>query len=456
MPSEPNRLDFTVRRLGPPRHESPLRLSTVDGDYVANFVDDEHRILYHNRAASVRGYFERGEDPPSFEVAGPRRILFFEPAKTKAAIVTCGGLCPGLNDVIRGLVLSLYYDYGARDILGIRYGYGGMVPGTPHPPVMLTPELSADIHTRGGTFLGASRGPQDVGEMVDFLQDRGVNLLFAIGGDGTQRGALALAGEIEKRGLSIAVVGVPKTIDNDISYVERSFGFDTACDCASGILLNAHAEAEGAENGIVIVKLMGRHSGFLAATASVSSGEVNFTLIPEVPFHMEPPNGFLAHLEKRVERRRHALVVVAEGAGQDLMRDEAERLGADPSGNPRLADIGTFLAERVKEHFKERSIGVNVKYIDPSYIVRSLPAISSDRMYCLRLAQNAVHAAMSGRTGMVVGYWNSAFTHVPIEMAVSKRKVVDPEGPLWLAVQVSNGQTRAMLNRPAGAESSSQ
>ena len=423
-----------------------MQLSTRGGDYVANFVEDTERILFDHSLSAVHRAGEAKEELHSFEAAGPRSRIFFNPEDITAAIVTCGGLCPGLNDVVRGLVLSLHYHYGVKNIIGIRYGYQGLVERSMLRPIPLNPRNVEDLQSRGGTFLGTSRGPQDPSEMVDFMVKNGINLLFTIGGDGTQRGAMAIVEEIAKRRLEIAVVGIPKTIDNDIFFVERSFGFDTAYSIATQILDSAHAEAEGAWNGITIVKLMGRQSGFLAATASVASGAVNFTLIPEVPFHLDPPHGFLSALESRILKRHHALVVVAEGAGQEMMANEVKRLGTDASGNPKLADVGTFLTSRVKEHFSSREISANVKYIDPSYIVRSLAAIPSDRMYCLQLAHNAVHAAMTGRTGMMVGYWNSAFTHVPIRAAVSQRKVVDPDGMLWLTVLQTNGQPKRMLN----------
>ncbi len=438
--------DFTICRLGPPRYASPMQLSHIMGDLIANFVADEERILYDESLSSIRKYLERGIDPPAFEAAGPRDRIYFKPEDVTAAIVTCGGLCPGLNDVIQGIVQSLYFHYGVRRILGIRYGFKGLVENSGLEPIPLDPAAVNQIHTRGGTMLGSSRGPQPVEAMVDFMVRRGINLLFTIGGDGTQRGAMALVEEIQKRKLEIAVIGVPKTIDNDVLFVEKSFGFETAYSVATTVLLSAHAEAVGACNGIAIVKLMGRESGLLTATAAVASGEVNFTLVPEVPFDLDPPNGFLAALERRILKRHHALVVVAEGAGQDLITKGSAERERDASGNPKLADIGGFLQERVKTYFKDRGIEAVVRYIDPSYMVRSLQAIPSDRMYCLRMAHAAVHAAMSGRTGMLVGSWKSQLTHVPIEAVVTGRKSLDPESDLWLSVLESTGQPNRMVN----------
>jgi len=423
-----------------------MQLSHIMGDLIANFVADEERILYDESLSSIRKYLERGIDPPAFEAAGPRDRIYFKPEDVTAAIVTCGGLCPGLNDVIQGIVQSLYFHYGVRRILGIRYGFKGLVENSGLEPIPLDPAAVNQIHTRGGTMLGSSRGPQPVEAMVDFMVRRGINLLFTIGGDGTQRGAMALVEEIQKRKLEIAVIGVPKTIDNDVLFVEKSFGFETAYSVATTVLLSAHAEAVGACNGIAIVKLMGRESGLLTATAAVASGEVNFTLVPEVPFDLDPPNGFLAALERRILKRHHALVVVAEGAGQDLITKGSAERERDASGNPKLADIGGFLQERVKTYFKDRGIEAVVRYIDPSYMVRSLQAFPSDRMYCLRMAHAAVHAAMSGRTGMLVGSWKSQLTHVPIEAVVTGRKSLDPESDLWLSVLESTGQPNRMVN----------
>ncbi|MGC9329103.1 MAG: ATP-dependent 6-phosphofructokinase, partial [Candidatus Hinthialibacter sp.] len=350
-------------------------------------------------------------------------------------------------DVIQGIVQSLFFHYGVKRILGIQYGYRGMVESSHLEPILLTPKMVAEIHTRGGTMLGTSRGPQSIEEMLQFLVDREIQILFTIGGDGTQQGALALCKEIQKRGLNISVVAVPKTIDNDVRYVDKSFGFETAYSVAARVLLSAHAEALGAYNGVTIVKLMGRHSGMLSAHATVACGDANFCLIPEVPFDLDPPHGFLTALEKRLLQRHHAVVVVAEGAGQELMHRDYSYPQTDASGNMILGDIGVFLYDETKAYFKQRDLHAEVRYIDPSYYVRSLPAIPSDRMYCLRLAHDAVHAAMSGRTGMVVGYWNSSYIHIPIEEAVSKRKQLDPESDLWLSVLESTGQPNRMINR---------
>ncbi|HYQ80703.1 MAG TPA: ATP-dependent 6-phosphofructokinase [Anaeromyxobacteraceae bacterium] len=419
-------LDFTIPRLGECRVASPLS--------GVRFTGDGERVLYHARLEEMRPWLERGDDPPAMEVAGPRERIFFDPARLACGIVTCGGLCPGLNDVIRSIVLSLHHHYGVGRIYGFRYGYEGLVPRHGHEPALLTPEAVNRIHHMGGSVLGSSRGPQDPAEMVRTLEELGVGVLFAIGGDGTLRGAQKIGEEAARRKLPIAVVGIPKTIDNDVPFVQKTFGFETAVAEARRASYAANTEAEAARNGVGLVKLMGRDSGFIAAYTVLVDANVNFCLVPEIPFSLER---FLAELERRLDRRGHAVVVVAEGAGQDLVQGPG---GRDASGNVRYGDIGTFLRDAIKEHFRQAGKELNLKYIDPSYTIRSVPAGAHDSAFCLLLGQAAVHAGMSGRTGMVVSFWNHQFTHVPVSMAVSHRRKIDPGGPLWSSVLASTGQ----------------
>jgi 6-phosphofructokinase 1 len=439
-------LDFTVECLGPAEYDSPLKELFDTTTVPIGFVSDSERIVYDPRIESIRVCMAEGAEPSSMEVAGPRRRLFFNPSGFRAAIMTAGGLCPGLNDVIRALFMELFYRYRVKEVLGIRYGYMGLAPRVGPPPVVLTPEMVANIHRNGGSILGTSRGPQDPAEMVDFLERERINALFTIGGDGTQRGALALATEIERRGLKISVIGIPKTIDNDISFVERSFGFQTAVSIARDVLASAHEEARGAYNGVAVVKLMGRYSGFIAAMAAVASGDANYVLIPEIPFDLDGEKGLLCELERRLEDRRHALIVVAEGAGQDLFTAEKAPRTFDASGNLKFNDIGTYLRDCIAAHFSSGWHAANVKYIDPSYIIRSAPASADDSILCSRLGQNAVHAALSGRTKMIVGLWNNTFTHVPITAVISRKKQLDPSSPEWLSVLESTGQPASMRN----------
>jgi 6-phosphofructokinase 1 len=426
-----NDMDLTISRLGQCRIPSPMS--------GVQFVSDDKHVLYHADCSVITDFLDKDEQPPCFEMAGPRERIYFDPSKLKCGIVTCGGICPGLNDVIRAIVLSLFHHYGARTVFGFRYGFEGLSYKYGHTPLELTPELVQDIHQQGGTILGSSRGPQNVSEMVDTLERMNVGILFAIGGDGTLRGAQALSEEIKQRNLKIGVIGIPKTIDNDISFVQRSFGFVTAVSEATTAIYAAHTEAEGARNGIGLVKLMGRHAGFIAAHATLANSDVNFCLVPEVPFTQE---GFLKALEARLETRHHAVVVVAEGTGQDLMDTSGEK---DASGNIRLGDIGLFLKDQINGYFKKRGRDISLKYIDPSYIIRSMPASPPDSAFCLVLAHNAVHAGMAGRTNMVVAYWRDEFTYVPISATVSVRKQIDPKDRLWTGVLSSTGQPREMV-----------
>ena len=436
--------DFLVTSLGKGSVISPLKVSPREDSPIYKFVDENDRVIYDVTIAHFNRCRETGETPVSFEKAGPKEYIFFEPAKTKVAIVTCGGLCPGVNNVIRALVNQLVYRYGITRILGIKYGFEGLIPKFNHPVVELTAPMVSDIHLSGGTFLGTSRGNQDVEQMVDTLEILNINLLFCIGGDGTLRGAHAIHEEILKRKLRIAVAGIPKTIDNDIDLIQKSFGFETAFSIANDIIRNAHNEAHGANNGIALVKLMGRDSGFIAASAALAIQEVNFVLIPEISFDLYGPRGFLKILRKRLEERHHAVIVVAEGAGQEFFdTNNAER---DASGNIKHKDIGVYLKEKIREEFTSKGFAHSIKYIDPSYIIRSASANANDSKFCNLLAQNAVHAALAGKTDFVVGYWNYEFTLIPISMAVAKRKKIDIEDELWWNVLEATGQPISMKN----------
>lgn len=418
--------DFRIPRLGECTISSPL--------HGVRFTGDGEHVLFHSDLGAIRGYLDAGMEPPAFEMAGPRETIFFDPAQLACGIVTCGGLCPGLNNVIRAIVLSLHHHYGVRTIYGFPYGYEGLAPEYGHQPLMLTPEVVNGINETGSTILGSSRGNQDVAVMVDTLARLRIGILFCIGGDGTQRGALAISEEAARRGLRLSVIGIPKTIDNDISYVQKTFGFETAVSEAKKATSAAHGEAVGARNGIGLVKLMGRDSGFIAAYSVLVDNQVNFCLIPESRFTL---NALLAALEKRLKQRGHAVIVVAEGAGQELLAGTGEQ---DASGNIKYGDIGIYLRDSIKQHFKGIGMEINLKYIDPSYMIRSLPANPHDSALCLLMGHSAVHAGMAGRTGMIVGFWNHQYTHVPISLAVGRRKKIDPGGWVWSSVLAATGQ----------------
>jgi 6-phosphofructokinase 1 len=346
-------------------------------------------------------------------------------------------LCPGLNDVIRSLFFELRYAYGVQQVFGFRWGYKGLHPDGA-APVQLTHQMVDRIHLQGGTILGTSRGPVDKPRAVDNLIRRGINILFAIGGDGTQRGARELFLEAQQRSYPLSVVGIPKTIDSDIPFVTRSFGFLTAVQEAAVVLERAHTEVRSVQNGIAVVKLMGRHAGFLTAAATVASQDVNFALIPEVPFKLEGDGGFLNVLEQRIVSRGHAVIAIAEGAGQELLGDKGD--ARDASGNVRLKDIGQFLVHKIDQWFRARSIPFVMRYFDPNYMVRSSSANSEDSVLCDQFARHAVHAAMAGKTGLVIGYLHDQYIHVPIELLTTQQKRLDPNGTAWSAVLSATGQ----------------
>lgn len=434
--------NFTISNLGSPTKTSPIHLSKVIGDNIFNFVEDSDRILANVKMENLSSSLQNSTVPDSYERAGPRENVFFKGENTTAAIVTCGGLCPGINNVIRSLVMALHYFYGVKRVIGIPYGYEGLNPEVGHDFIELTPDKVKNIHEFGGTILGSSRGGQDVSVMVDILVNNKIDMLFAIGGDGTLKGANAIGTEILKRGLNIAVAGIPKTIDNDIDIIDKSFGFETAFDVACPIVRDAHNEANGAYNGVALVKLMGRDSGFIAASTALSMPVVNFVLVPEMDFELDGANGFLENLKKRLQSKKHAVIVVAEGAGQHLFKDSDEI--TDASGNVQHKDIGILLQQKIKAYFDGIKMKTTIKYIDPSYIIRSAPANANDSLYCNHLAYHAVHGAMAGKTNFVVASVNNRFVYLPITDVTKKRKKIDMEGAFWFGALQSTGQPFSM------------
>jgi len=422
-------ISFEIKTIGNPIFRSPLE--------NINFVGDDERILYDVNYSRVKESMA-SEDLVTLERAGPRERIFFAPENTVAAIVTCGGLCPGLNNVIHSLVMQLHHQYRVTDIIGIRYGYRGLHVDEKVNPIRLTPQYVENIHNFGGSVLGTSRGYSDAKMIVDGLEYYGIQILFTIGGDGTVRGALNIIEEIEKRELHIAVLNIPKTIDNDIPFISKSFGFETSFSEAVESIRCAHIEARGTPNGIGIVKLMGRESGFIASQASLAQKDVNYVLVPEIDFEFNGSAGLLKSLEERLRKRDHALIVVAEGAGQKYFADEPAAY--DDSGNRKLHDIGMFLKKTIEGHFQSINMKVNVRYIDPSYIIRSVPANPGDAVFCGFLAENAVHAAMAGKTRVIIGKWNSLFVHLPMDIIKLGRKKINPKESLWRSVKLSTGQ----------------
>ncbi|MBI9106514.1 MAG: ATP-dependent 6-phosphofructokinase [Spirochaetales bacterium] len=434
--------DFQVPSLGEAKIPSPIQLSKTYGDKIVNYVRENEFILYDVEV-------ENGEVLPEcdssfcLQKSGPRDKIYFNPGHVHAGIVTCGGLCPGLNNVIRSIVRTLWYQYSVKRITGIRNGYRGFLSAYNLPIMELNPDVVDDIHNMGGTILGSSRGGADISEVVDAIERLNMNMLFTIGGDGTTKGAIAIAEEIEKRNLKVSVIGIPKTIDNDLSFIQRSFGFETAVSKAVESVAAAHVEAKDAYNGIGLVKLMGRESGFIAAHTALAMSVVNFVLIPEIPFDLEGANGLLANLKKRIADKHRAVIIIAEGAGQEHLDAVNE---TDQSGNKKMANIGRYLNDVIAEYFEKEGTEVHVKYIDPSYLIRSTPADPNDSIYCLRLGNHAVHAAMAGKTKALISMVNDRFVLVPMELAVSKRNFVDPEGSIWRDVLQTTRMPLTMKN----------
>ena len=438
-----NTFNFTIEELGKASIHSPIEMSKNHGDKAANYVTND-------RFVRLSSFIVPGEQPSVersqvLERAGPRELIYFNPAHVHAGIVTCGGLCPGMNDVIRAVVRCLSKRYGVTRITGFQYGYLGFLPEQKIELKPLDPDVVDDIHKMGGTFLGSARGGgREVEKIADTLQSLNMNMLFVIGGDGTQRGTMDIAEELDKRNYKAALIGIPKTVDNDFAMIDRSFGFNTAVAEAVKVVSAAHVEAKSSINGIGLVKVMGRDSGFIAAHTALASHEVNFVLIPEVPFNLEGYNGFLHHLEERIKQSHHAVIIVAEGAMQDLLIKDKK---FDAGGNVKMADVGIYIRSRIIKHFEERKIDINLKYIDPSYAIRSAPANPDDSIYCERLGNASVHAAMAGKTKCIIGLVNNRFVHLPIKVVISHRNKVNPESSLWRDTLDATHQPPLMINR---------
>ncbi|ESQ54662.1 hypothetical protein EUTSA_v10025029mg [Eutrema salsugineum] len=417
---------------GLPTYPNPLQDNPAYSVVKQYFVDADdsvpQKIVVH----------KDGPRGIHFRRAGPRQKVYFESDEVHACIVTCGGLCPGLNTVIREIVSSLSYMYGVKRILGIDGGYRGFYAKN---TVSLDSKAVNDIHKRGGTILGTSRGGHDTVKIVDSIQDRGINQVYIIGGDGTQRGASVIFEEIRRRGLKVAVVGIPKTIDNDIPVIDKSFGFDTAVEEAQRAINAAHVEAESMENGIGVVKLMGRYSGFIAMYATLASRDVDCCLIPESPFYLEGEGGLFEYIEKRLKESGHMVLVIAEGAGQDLMSKSMESMTLkDASGNKLLKDVGLWLSQSIKDYFNQKKMVMNLKYIDPTYMIRAVPSNASDNVYCTLLAQSAVHGAMAGYTGYVSGLVNGRQTYIPFYRITEKQNHVVITDRMWARLLSSTNQ----------------
>jgi len=419
-----------------PTYPNPLQDNSaysVVKQYFVNTDDTVVQKVIQHKNRSRGNHFRR---------AGPRQKVYFESDEVRACIVTCGGLCPGLNTVIREIVCGLQVMYGVKELIGIQGGYAGFYSKN---TVALTRKTVDDIHKKGGTILGTSRGGHDTIKIVDSIQDRGINMVFIIGGDGTQKGAAAIYQEVKRRGYKCVVCGIPKTIDNDICVIDKSFGFDTAVEEAQRAINAAHVESESAENGIGLVKLMGRYSGFIAQYATLASRDVDLCLIPESPFYLDGHGGLLEFIEKRIKEFGHMVIVVAEGAGQDLIAQDMKSMDTkDPSGNKLLLDVGLWLSQKIKEHFAKKKKTLNLKYIDPTYMIRAIPSNASDNVYCTLLAQCAVHGAMAGFTGMTVGLVNGRHAYIPFYKITESTNKVSITDRMWARLLSSTNQPSFM------------
>ncbi|KAF5742823.1 ATP-dependent 6-phosphofructokinase 2 [Tripterygium wilfordii] len=447
--------------------ESPLSFSNVHLQkvhHLTDYLEDLHaqtNPLDHNRyfhategfyvsptdvvlgqvAHDLSGKFSSPTPPLAYHRAGPRKDIFFEPQNTRAAIITCGGLCPGMNTVIRELVVGLWELYGVRKIYGVVAGYRGFYS---MEPIELNPKLVHNWHKRGGTALETSRGGFDLDKIVDSIEHHEFNQVYIIGGDGTMRGVVKIFNEILRRRLKVGVVGIPKTVDNDVGIIDRSFGFQTAVEMAQQAISAAHVEAESAVNGIGLVKLMGRSTGHIALHAILSSRDVDCCLIPEDKFYLEGKGGLFEFLEQRLKENGHAVLVVSEGAGQDMIpRSDAQKEERDESGNLVFLDVGPWLKSELKnwwarDHPNEL---FTVKYIDPTYMIRAVPANATDNLYCTLLAHSAIHGVMAGYTGFVAGPINGIYAYIPVEEVAKSKNEVNTKDHKWAWV-------RSVTNQP--------
>ncbi|KAJ1285303.1 hypothetical protein BS78_03G269800 [Paspalum vaginatum] len=420
-------------------------------DYLPDLPTFPNPLQDHPAYSTVKQYFVNADDTVPekvvvqknsprgvhFRRAGPRQRVYFESEEVKACIVTCGGLCPGLNTVIRELVCGLSHMYNVNNVFGIQNGYKGFYSSN---YLTMTPKSVNGIHKQGGTVLGTSRGGHDTKKIVDNIQDRGINQVYIIGGDGTQKGAYEIYKEIRRRGLQVAVAGIPKTIDNDIAVIDKSFGFDTAVEEAQRAINAAHVEASSAENGIGLVKLMGRYSGFIAMYATLASRDVDCCLIPESPFYLEGEGGLFEYIDRRLKENNHMVIVVAEGAGQDLIAQSIPAADQqDASGNKLLLDVGLWLTHKIKDYCKSKKMEMTIKYIDPTYMIRAIPSNASDNVYCTLLAHSAIHGAMAGYS-FTVGMVNGRHAYIPFHRVTSTRNKVRITDRMWARLLSSTNQ----------------
>jgi 6-phosphofructokinase 1 len=333
----------------------------------------------------------------------------------KLAVLTGGGDCPGLNAVIRAVVRRgerHYHD----EIVGSRDGWRGLIDRDLEP---LTVEDLRGTLPRGGTVLGTSRAnPFQIDGGVDrvmaTVESEGIDAVIAIGGEGT----LSCTLEFHRRGLP--VVGVPKTIDNDIGVTERTFGFDTAVTIATEAIDRLHTTAES-HNRIMVVEVMGRHVGHIATWAGIAGGATR-TLIPEEPFDIDE---VCAALSRRHQTNRYAsIVVVAEGAKPVPGTMEIPEETRDEYGHIRLGGIGNRVAEQI-----EKRTGIETRVSVLGHVQRGGSPTPLDRVLSTRYGFAATDAVHDGAFGSMVALQADQIVTVALEDAVRELKGVDPA--LW-------------------------
>lgn len=395
-----------------------------------NFLNPDELVMGHIILNDSKAGSRRQEIANGCVRANACEKIWWDPADVRAAIVTCGGLCPGLNSIIREVTMCLWHQYGVRHITGIQFGYNGLSNPELYAPKHLGPKAVREIHMKGGSVLKAGRGGLEAERICDNLEKMGVNMLFVVGGDGTQAAGNLLYEEARRRNLQLSIVGVPKSIDNDILFFDKTFGFDTAVSAACNVIRNGWVEATSCEKGVGIVKLMGRDAGFVCMDAALSSTIVDLCLIPEVSVKMED---IMDHIDETLQRKNFMVIAVAEGAGQEHVATGK----VDATGHTIYGDIGTHLRDSVNKHLKPS--GGRCFYIDPSYIIRSVPIDPNDHVYCSRLARDAVHSAMRGYTGVVVGPIHNVICMIPMQLIASGKRHVPTKSSNWQAcVQVCN------------------
>ena len=468
MPTERKKGDFDARitseraMLRDYAENLPTKVELLGPLTVPNPASEESVGLYRTPEARktvtadmdvIAQFQARAQPVPAFLEAGPRRMLFHEPQSVRAVVVTSGGLAPGLNCVVHGIVTRHWNTYGVNaarrgGIFGIYDGFVGLYnKPLDKTPASLRPEITEPWLDRGGSMLGARRfHEQELGELADQITANlalnDINILYVIGGDGSLKVAHEIAQRAKAR--NISVVGIPKTMDNDVLWVWQSFGFNTAVQKAAEVVNTMHAEAESTRR-VGLIELFGAESGFVAANATLASGHVDLVLVPEIFLALCPQqceallDRFIEYLSQTVrsKERAHAIVVLAEGVGE-LFKQRQVKLGGQPvSGKNFAGELRDFLQGGLKDPLG-RVVDVFVN--QPRHNIRAVPANAYDQIYCARLGALAVDNALAGYTDVMVSQWLTEYVLVPLELVALGKKSIPPGGMFWKQVVSSTGQ----------------